>query len=545
MPFGWLGAGAVTAGVGAAMFAGGGTAHADDSGQASAPARSKSAAHSAPRQHVADRTTGASRIKLSAPPARPSAGTPTRAAATPAVAAGPRHISSGGELFLGGNYIELGLSSVGSFGTTTGKPTGFVGGTPPGSHPNSVGFVFDVDGFGTGADKALDFYVPDTPEERWSVGYNNTNYGGFSALDGNLTNTSGLADISVSDSSSGSTLSGVFTGTVGDALRVSQLHTFKVNDNYYKTTVTLTNVSGATLQNVEFMRSFDPDGTRSVGGVNSTVNTILGQYGTDTFASVIAASLEGDAYQVQTGSRAVAYFYSTDPRSVVYTGGFTNPNPYDFANANQATGYTTTADDAIGIIFKLGDLAPNATVKFSYYTGATTDDDLKLIEDETDARPIKTIASINPFITKFNSYIESDEYKNWMTAVGGIASVIGIKAISTAVNFVNAAVHVYKGDLFAAGMDGVQAAGDGLMALGAKSNIGFLYAAGAAVSTIGYVAELAHETDWSDPGGTIQYAVKHPAETITEFTKATVAVGAHVAATVFGSFGGFLGIVKK
>lgn len=473
-----------------------------------------------------------------------STAAPTAAAALPAAAVGPRHVLSGGELFLGGNYIELGLSSVGSFGTSTDKPTGFVGGTPPGSHPNSIGFVIDVDGFGSGADKALDFYVPDTPEERWSVGFNDTNYASFSALDGDISNTTGLTDVSLSDGSAGTTLSGTFAATVGGVLRVSQLHTFKVNDNYYKTTVTVTNVSGAALQNVEFMRSFDPDGTRSVGGVNTTVNTILGQYGTDTFASVVAASLEGDAYQVQTGSRAVTYFYSTDPRAVVYTGGFTNPNPYEFDNANQATNDTATADDAIGIIFKLGDLAPNATVKFSYYTGATTDDNLKLIEDTTDARPIKTIASTNRFITKFNSYIESDEYKNWMTLAGGIASVLGVKALSTVVNFVNTAVHVYKGDLFAAGMDGVQAAGDGLMALGAKSKIGFLYAAGAAVSTIGYVAELAHETDWSDPGGTIQYAVKHPAETITEFAKATVTVGAHVGATILGSIGGFLGIVK-
>ena len=557
VPFGWLGAGAFTVGLGAAVLGGAGTAHADGSGTGSAHSHSGSAgpAHAGSKQHAAIRVpaTGGSRRSAKAGSVRkvassirvaPKVGGPTAAAAIPAAAVGPQHILSGGELFLGGNFIELGLSSVGSFGSSTGKPAGFIGGTPPGPHPDSIGFVFDVDGFGSGADKALDFYVPDAPEERWSVGFNNTNYASFSALAGDSSNTSGLTDVSITDGSSGSALAGTFTATAGGVLKVAQVHTFKVNDNYYKTAVTLTNVSDATLQNVEFMRSFDPDGTRSVGGDNTTVNTVLGQIATDTFASVASASLEGDAYQVQTGHRAVTYFYSTDARATVYTGGFTNADPYDFDDANQATNYTTTADDAIGIIFKVGDLKPNASVTVSYYTGATIDDNPRVIEEDTGARPIKTIASTNPFIKNFNSFLQSDEYKNWMTLAGGIASVVGLKALGTAVNLVNSAVHIYEGDWFAFGMDGVQAAGEGLMAAGAKSKIGFLYAAGAAVTTIGYVAELAHETDWSDPGGTAHYAVTHPAETITEFAKATVQVGAHVGATVLGSLGGFLGIIR-
>jgi VCBS repeat-containing protein len=49
--------------------------------------------------------------------------------AAPAIPAGGRHTLVGGELFLGGNYIETGLSAVGSFGTTSpgGRPSGFFG----------------------------------------------------------------------------------------------------------------------------------------------------------------------------------------------------------------------------------------------------------------------------------------------------------------------------------------------------------------------------------------------------------------------------------
>ena len=181
---------------------------------------------------------------------------------------------------------------------------------------------------------------------------------------------------------------------------------------------------------------------------------------------------------------------------------------------------------------------------FSYYTGATTDANPIVIEEETGARPIKTIASTNAFITKFNSVLQSENYKQWMDVAGIYASVIGVKAVSTALNFIGTATKIYQGDLFGASMNAVRAAGDGLMALGVKSKIGFLYAAGAAVSTIGYVADKAHEADWSDPAGTVRYAISHPVETAIEFGKASVVVGGDVLGTVAGSFGGFLGIVK-
>ena len=336
-----------------------------------------------PDEPMATTVNARSAAAISADSGTPIGSTLVSTAAVSAPAAGPRHEVSGGEVFLGGNYIELGLSSVGSFGTSSGKPEDFVGGTPPGSHPRSVGLTYDVDGFGTGTDTALDFYVPDNPEERWSVGFNEAKNGGFSALNGPAGNATTLSNASVTDGSIGNTLTGTSAATVDGALKVVQVHTFKVNDSFYKTTVTLTNVSTETLKNVEFMRSFDPDGTRSVGGSNTTVNTVGGQIPTEGYALVTAASLEGDAYDVLTGSRAVIFFYSKDPRATVYAKGFTNSNPYDFDDLAQATGYTTTADDAIGIVFRAGNLAPGASATFSYYTGATTDDDPALIRDET------------------------------------------------------------------------------------------------------------------------------------------------------------------
>jgi len=100
-----------------------------------------------------------------------------------------RSTLTGGELFLGGDFIELGISSVGSFGTTGSRPIGFYGTAGSGS----IGLSNDIDGFGIGQDLRIDFFLPGSPEERWSIGWNGNASGSFSALNGQsgaLTNTS-------------------------------------------------------------------------------------------------------------------------------------------------------------------------------------------------------------------------------------------------------------------------------------------------------------------------------------------------------------------
>ena len=289
--------------------------------------------------------------------------------AAPAAPVGGRDTLTGGELFLGGNYIELGLSSVGSFGTSGAKPAGFFGtsGSP------KVGLSNDVDGFGNGVDSRIDFFIPGSPEERWSVGYDSTQYGGFSGLRGNAGTSTALSGTSLTDTSSGSLLSGTFVATVGGVLQTTQVHSFRVNDSFFQTEVTLTNVGGATLTAVEFMRSFDPDNTVFQGGSYATINTIRGQVATDGVAAVSATSQPGDAYNTLTGQQATVLFMTSEGPGQVYYGGFANSNPYTYATPVQTTGAQVTTDGAIGIIFEAGDLAPGASVTYKYYTVLSTD----------------------------------------------------------------------------------------------------------------------------------------------------------------------------
>ena len=79
--------------------------------------------------------------------------------------------NSSGDVFLGGNYIEVGISKSGSFGTSNTAPDSF------GSHATShtdykLGLIADGDGWNNGNEPTTgDFFLPGSPEERYTVSY--------------------------------------------------------------------------------------------------------------------------------------------------------------------------------------------------------------------------------------------------------------------------------------------------------------------------------------------------------------------------------------
>nr|WP_320051340.1 DUF4347 domain-containing protein [uncultured Desulfuromonas sp.] len=300
-----------------------------------------------------------------------------------------------GQVFLGGNYIELGISAVGSFGTTVNAPSDFYGT----SRSTQVGMSNDADGYGNGTDLRIDYFLPGSPEERWAIGYNGSSYGGFSAKNGNSGNATTLTDTSVTNNTSGDTLSATFDTTVQSTLDVTQVHTFQVDDKYFKTTVTITNVSGGTLTDVRYMRSFDPDNTVYMGGSYTTVNKVENTYSVDGKSVVSATSQAGDSYSSAAGSTAKILFFSSDPRAYVSNFGFSNSNPY--AAPEQAKGYTTTSDSAIAITFKLGTMAAGSSVTIEYYTSLDTAD----IADTVAA--IEAASNPAPTFTAFDAPVDT------------------------------------------------------------------------------------------------------------------------------------------
>ncbi|MEG3921553.1 DUF4347 domain-containing protein, partial [Microcoleus sp. T3_A4] len=280
---------------------------------------------------------------------------------------GARSTTTGGEVYLGGNFVELGLATNGAFGGAT-TPTGFLGrkiGT-------GIGMVSDTDGFGTDTDLRIDYFLPGTPEERFVAGYKIGGVAttGTAARSGGTNNFTGTTII---NNSVGNTLSAQVVGILGGNLRVTQNISFDVNDKSFKNTVTLTNLGVSTLDSVRFMRSFDPDNTSDVFGSSATVNEILGTVAAQGFAAARAVEQPGGPYSTLSGgSNAPISFFSSDSRARTGIGisGLTPPLLYDPTayDSPQATGYTSTNDVAMFITFDVGTLTPGASQTLNYYT---------------------------------------------------------------------------------------------------------------------------------------------------------------------------------
>jgi len=255
------------------------------------------------------------------------------------VAASARSASAGGEVFLGGKYIELGVSAKGSFGTSGSAPTGFF----RTSGSTRVGMGSDIDGYGVGTDLRIDYFLPGSPEERWAVGFkeSGTVYnGGFSRLADDGGNLS-LSGNSVVDESSGSNLKARFIGIVRKGgvnwIKVTQVHSFHESDLTFKTTVTLENVSGSNISDLRFMRSFDPDNTVnfSGGGSYTTTNQVVKTVLSSGYTLVTARNTASDtAYTIAAGKRSLVGFYSVDSRSYGFFGGFSNNDPFSIGGTD-------------------------------------------------------------------------------------------------------------------------------------------------------------------------------------------------------------------
>ena len=293
-----------------------------------------------------------------------------------------RSASSSGNLFLGGNFIELGISRVGNFGTSVSKPAGFYG-----TNDSRVGMSVDYDGFNCGKNFPIDFFLPGSPEERFAVGAKFTGDStamtmGVSDLAGvSASNITGsLAEMitrtSITNLSTGTTLRAKivtnFLRTGGTPLmEVTQDISFEENAMYFSNVVTIKNTSSTEFSSTRFMRSFDPDNTVFQGGSYSTENTVVAQYSTNSYSAVRAQTTSNsDKIYVEFGSRAPIVFYSSDPLARAGAFGFANSNPYatEAYDSPRATNSSVVADAGITMNLEYGTLAPAAERSKMYIT---------------------------------------------------------------------------------------------------------------------------------------------------------------------------------
>ena len=303
--------------------------------------------------------------------------------------------SPGEELFLGGNYIELGLSNLGNFGTVASKPTGFYG-VP--SSRNEIGMSADYDGFGCGLDYPIDFFLPGSPEERYNLGFNvagSQSYSSLSALAGSdatgVLTVPSTSDVVLTNESSGNTLKGKVVTSYKNSSNVvvatvTQTISFGVNEKYFVNSILIENLSGSTWDSVRYMRNVDPDNARDQGAGYTTDNEVIGTIAADGAAIVRAKIQYSDRLSTIpanfSGSMAPILYYSKDSGARVSSYGFTNYDPflitYHYAGCSPvsinnydnplAKNLVSTCDEAITMTMERTNLASGSSFTTSYVT---------------------------------------------------------------------------------------------------------------------------------------------------------------------------------
>lgn len=286
----------------------------------------------------------------------------------------------GTELFLGGKYIELGISNWGDFGTEGNKPANFRGT----DKRANLGMSADHDGFGTGKDLPVDYYLPGTPEERFAVGYK---AGGstYSKSNAAVMNTKEMPTTVVNTSKTDKGhLSATTISTWADTMEIKQVISFDENQKFYRNDVTITNLTDKNWDGARYMRTMDPDNTVDQGGSYTTSNTVTHTIENGGAAVVEAKTIDdNDPLYKAFNSRAPIFFYSSDLRAKASVFGFSNKNPYDPAAYDSPTAINKEIKGDVGITmtWDSGALAPSQSKQFTYYTSLDERDFSEVISD--------------------------------------------------------------------------------------------------------------------------------------------------------------------
>ena len=321
---------------------------------------------------------------------------PTTTSAAGPVGARSEYNSSTGDVFLGGNYIEVGISKHGSFGTATDPGAGWHVDTEECSRETvgGLGLRSDGDGWDMGNLPVNgDFFLPGSPEERWMLAYK---------IDGTMCEFGGadrvksggaIGDWSVEpivrDASNIATgeLKAVVTGTTTHGVQITITYSFGVDDKFYSTKVDIVNGSGKTLTDVRFLRSFDPDQDQQTQGTYYTKNKVVCNPvsskpgGPDNFAMVVARGdvTNGGFFFLAFDNRARASILTGLSPSSPYDSNLWDSAPVtgktfaDEESVELSSGGYESRDVGIAVTFNLGEKTAGATDSLEFLSSLDPD----------------------------------------------------------------------------------------------------------------------------------------------------------------------------
>ncbi len=317
-------------------------------------------------------------------------------------------------VFLQGYYVEVGINWNGAYGSSVPTPTtGYCGrgyhaqgassvgnsiacgsGCPP--YGVGLGFVADPDkdGWTVGSPYIYygDYFLPGTPQEGWSIeadGIQADNFNG-NGCTGNIcgicSDTDAFGHTGGGSNTSYSTSEAIITAVwqgMWDSLLITQTTTLDTSQTFFTTKVTVKNMSSTTRHNVYYQRTVDPDNSEPETGNFATKNIIeyqlpdtahkvlVSTWGLTPTGSVISSNYLGlgtmdsnaKCYIMKSGlypptGEKIDSLFNAYPYSTVGGG--------DTANTLMHQNDSLQQDVGIGLIYKIGDLAPVDTIVVSY-----------------------------------------------------------------------------------------------------------------------------------------------------------------------------------
>ncbi len=276
----------------------------------------------------------------------------------------------GGNCFLQGRYLEIGMDPNASFGACT----------SPGTYHPHLGFggtnlaeVYDYghDGWTVGTPPYMgDYTYPGSPFEGWEVQCNVNRTQAFQNCAGSMTGGGGtLTGALTTYSNVGGRAIGNWAGSAyGGALVIKQETRVDTMASAVVVTTYFHNTSAAPVPQVYYMRSCDPDNDETwPGGGFSTNNTIIHQNEDATHRVLVSAVGASGAYAYlglgTKDCRAVCFIYGSWPLSSGQDLAAVWNRTYA---ATYPLGATYNGDVGIGLVYKLGDIAPGDSTIISY-----------------------------------------------------------------------------------------------------------------------------------------------------------------------------------
>lgn len=286
-------------------------------------------------------------------------------------------------LFLGNDYIEIGIAPSGSFGTTAEAP--LMGSVlfHPDDYMNRLGLRSDGDGWETGNPPTTrDFFLPGTIDEGFMVGWSSSKTEPVelkaSVSEIGWTGVSGYEVVSVTDKSTETTLQGENAGIIRGALAYTQNISFEKGDKRFTTVITLKNTTTQPLYNASYIRKFDPDQSPTS---HETDNYFFRDGAGGVWAVASSSSLGGDGTVSPEAHKALLakvenpfIFYTNDHRAQVISCAVGTGDYEDiYARGEALYGTHQYSDTGMGLEFLFPVINPGESVTFSYESSLDPD----------------------------------------------------------------------------------------------------------------------------------------------------------------------------